>query len=334
MPGPLTIIFTVLLAHYDANHPNYLILKSFMMRSVDETVSTLVKWTGQQYRMVVGVMFSGLYGTSWGDTAYVRIVNTTFRFFLVRLLRERNEVDLLEKLSAHRNPLLVYGDNILLSTHRDVLKYILAPLPGYKYGLYEKFFAEAWGMRLKHSDTGYFDSFWTEIHTQFHNNVAARTDIIVKGPIYLKRYFIKVPRYDDPSQFFAMPFRDTVDYYTKSMTTANFDSDQYTWLSRWMGLMMDTAGTNATAYDYLLFLVNEFFAHKNKDTPCWRELVDAYFSLDKDNEKIFKRHGLSASSMLRLRSRTELCAYFAPESEAIIYKSGVLTVYDAAELSS
>jgi len=72
-----------------------------------------------------------------------------------------------------------------------------------------------------------------------------------------------------------MPFRPIVDYYTKSITSAIQVYSRNTWTSKWIGLLIDSAGTNSGAWNYLMFLLRNHFEREKNPDDAWQAIIES-----------------------------------------------------------
>jgi len=319
LPGMLTLIFSLPMMFFDPNSPYYISASAFMTWAADDIACTLVKWIGADCRLIIGVMFSGLFGTSWGDTLYVQVAIRCFYFFIVRELKKRNQKDLLDKFLSHHRRGRVYGDNTLLALPKAVLRYFTdeyvdAKGIKWEFGLLHNYFAVQWGLTLKLSETyvhSGHNAFWTKIRDDYDVDEVKRTVITKRGPQYLKRFFIKVNYFGN---IFAMPFRETKDYFVKSIISAKEINDHRIWLSRWVGLLIDSAGTNLTAWNYLAFLIRRFVERDcnigDRDWLDWVNTVNEYS--DPEYFVRQKKMGIKSAYGVVCPTRNQLFNKFVP----------------------
>jgi len=322
MAPVLTAIFSFPAVFYEpADTEAYKIMRAFMTYAADDVAATLVKWTGFDYRLVIGVMFSGLFGTSWGDTIYVDIVLRTLNYHIEDYLEANSYEKELEEFHAHRKQYKIYGDNIVMSMPWSVLQIVTESRcdddgnPRFKYGVIQHHFSERWGMEIKLSETFIHPpgTFYTNVMHRRENGVVYDTQIIgIPGVNYLKRYFIKVPL-NDQGLFVVLPFRPTVDYFTKSITTASsiLKTDTLrTHISRWTGLLVDTAGTNLGAWNFLQHLIRGIYALHHQPTPEWSEImsIDLLWN-NADLNKRFRKMGF-VPEVVPFRNRSDLVKKF------------------------
>jgi len=322
MAPVLTSIFSFPAVFYEPTDKDaYKIMRAFMSWSADDIAATLVKWTGFEYRLVIGVMFSGLFGTSWGDTIYVDIVLRCLNYHIEDFLEARGHTKELAEFIAHPKQYKIYGDNIVMSLPWSVLKLITAPMPSprgdviYKFGLVQYHFAERWGMEMKLSETFIHPpgTFYTKIIHRKENGVVYDTQIVgTPGVNYLKRYFIKMMLNAD-GLFAVLPYRDTIDYFTKSITTTTpilAGTTVQTHVSRWTGLLVDTAGTNLGAWNFLMHMIKGVYALNKKPTPEWSEIMAMDLAWNNPEYiKRLKKMGCGADRV-PFRNRCELIRKF------------------------
>ncbi len=331
VPSLLTLLFTFPLAFYgkDQDRETYEILRAWMTWSADGIATTLTKWTGMSYRWVIGVMFSGLYGTSWGDTIYVDVCIRIWFFAMHAFIRQHHpEMEELWNKTPRR--VQIYGDNILIGMHHKILEMFIMSSPlytkttdsgvqQYKFGHFQHYFATMLGLRLKEEETHYYPPghFFTEveiIQPAFpvecpegkRYNVEHR--IVRKGVEYLKRYFVKIPSTD--GSVIIAPFRHVRDYYTKSITTASQGTADVS-ISRWVGLMIDSAGTNVQAWNFLAYLLRKFYRGvvKLHDLDLNDALKRAVMCKDADCLRRNQKMGIPLDLIEKLDRRTLLSKF-------------------------
>jgi len=300
-----------------------------MTNSADDIATTLVKWTGRDYRWVVGVMFSGLYGTSWGDSMYVDLVVRCLFYHIEDFLVAQCKPDLLQAFLNHPKKCRIYGDNILISMPWEVLKLVTVPIGNsddvsyLKFGVIEGHFRDRWGMTIKQDETFVHGSgeFFTRVANKRCGGNTYDTVIVGKpGVNYLKRYFleVEVPRNGGPGiKRIAMPFRDTIDYFSKSITAVSRPEHYLTYVSRWIGLLVDSAGTNLAAWDYLNFLIDEMYKARGNPDPELTEImkIDELWR-DPELKKRMMKMGYSEENWIPIYDRSKLASQFAPPKYA------------------
>lgn len=255
----LTFIFVSFLTYYaKTNNPeNYDVLRAFACFSSDDAAATLVKWLGDSYRVIVGVMFSGLFGTSIGDTvAVILAVKVAIRQFVRKHGYKSGSIP--------EPKIKIYGDNIFIGWRRDLLDLFVNSSSGFAGGFLGRFLQDVWGMPIKFDETSYHEKFFTEIVTVHDPDTGMRrVNVVYQGPKFLKRAFLE-KRFG--GLVWAMPFRPSSDYYFKSITTNQTYEHNNLWVARWAGLMLDSMGTNVEAYDFLHFMMGRFLHDYRNDS--------------------------------------------------------------------
>jgi hypothetical protein len=272
-PGLLTLIFASIIAMYDRKpqDQNYAVLKAFLCFSADDIAATLIKWTGLSFRIIVGVMFSGLFGTSWGDTVYVSIaIKCALRHFQRTIQNKMARGDVMPVVK-------VYGDNIAIGwTTKRLREFVLGPGDDPMKGFFAEYLLKTFGLPLKADETFFHTKFFTTINEHFSRDTGMwRTRVIGKpGVVFLKRYFIER---EFAGERWAMPFRPVADFYDRIITTNHTDSHSAVWIARWCGLLLDTCGTNREAHKALMFFISRHLgSHKLKSFNNFEEMANWY----------------------------------------------------------
>jgi len=125
----------------------------------------------------------------------------------------------------------------------------------YPLGTFQKMCEQYFGIYFKLSQTGLFrrrpgsriSPFITVVKPVFsENGVLVKHDIVQQGPVFLKRSFVNI-KID--GVYHVMPWRHENDYYHRFAVSAkNTGYDVFKWRSKFLGLLIDTMGTNAVAY--------------------------------------------------------------------------------------
>jgi len=331
LPGMLTLLFSLCMSRVKRTEEltegqifAREIMRAFMTDSADSVAVTLVKWVGNEYRWVIGVMFSGLYGTSWGDSLYVAVANRTFEFYLHRILR-RERPDLEASFVACKKKGKIYGDNCILAYPKTIVEFMTRTKTDHqgiewKFGLIEEFFSKNWGLTLKRDECRVHigqDPFFSTILT--HRDPQGRplnTFVERPGLNYLKRSFVRFEEVGVPGVF-AMPFRPTTDYFSKAAITAKEVTNPLIWPSRWIGLLIDSAGTNEAAWDFLSSLIVKFMERSYGLTQddAWEEFLEnSGIYDDADFQNRLKKSGVTPDQFTRRLSRAEMLKLFSPNS--------------------
>jgi len=314
-PGLLTMIFAHLCFLYeDDGSVEYKMLKALIAYASDDIASTYIKWTDAEYRLIIGVMFSGLYGTSWGDTIYVIIM---LLLAFMNYTRDRVKRGLARPTT---NPVVkVYGDNIFIGWKKEYLKEFVIPPAGMPYlaGFLPTYLDKVWGCPIKEDETGYYENFFSRITERYDSENRVVITLDEKGPVFLKRYFIE-RKYLDAR--WAMPFRPSFDHYAKSITSASAEETMDVWVSRWMGLILDSMGTNTEVYNYFMYLFGRFI-HDYRDGGSydWQAMVDLHRDIsdegksDREWESRLHKMGFREDVSPQMNTQGNLRAMFCPE---------------------
>jgi len=116
---------------------------------------------------------------------------------------------------------------------------------------------------------------------------------------------------------FAMPFRPTTDYFSKAAITAKEVTNPLIWPSRWIGLLIDSAGTNEAAWDFLSSLIVKFMERSYGLTQddAWEEFLEnSGIYDDADFQNRLKKSGVTPDQFTRRLSRAEMLKLFSPNS--------------------
>lgn len=229
------------------------VTRAILQWCLDRSVTKIVKWFGDSWRAIHGLMFSGEYLTSQGDSYYLELLFECFDIWFRDYLVEHGySKEFVEEFERSYHAFKDYGDDGVLCYEAKYM-YIICqgtdePVLLGRY-LKEKFF-----MELKMSDTyvcyddppGTWDypsdvGFVTHVdHWGWGGEEIKR-----KGVKFLKRYFIR--DFDGA----LCPWRPTIDYFSKSICVVNSPSNMARHVIRLRALACDTYGTNARAYEHL-----------------------------------------------------------------------------------
>jgi hypothetical protein len=307
-PGLLTLIFTSMLAMYDQTQtPHaYSVLRAFICYSADDIAATLIKWTGLTYRIIVGVMFSGLFGTSIGDTLYVSVaLKCAFRHF-----QRLNKLPRGTPMPVVK----VYGDNVMIAWTKELLaRFILGDNKMPTTGFLATYLVRSFGLPVKDDETFFFDKFFTQVSERYDPvSCKWRTMMTVPGPCFLKRHFVERKF---GGRTWAMPFRPVRDYYVRSITTNHTDKSPEIFVSRWCGLLLDTCGTNKEAHSFLMYLIaRHVMSFRRGDFNNFKSMADWYVSKVPEYwiNRVIKLGLNPAELTTTLQSTTKIASLFTP----------------------
>jgi len=231
----------------------------FFIERAHQMACKLVKWEGLEYRYIIGQVFSGLYVTSWLDTVYMVLMVTVVLTAIYSEIKQKSVFD----AKSFRDSFirrLQYGDNSCYAFEQKYLDVVFANrTPEYPLGKFQRYMQTLAGLELKPDETFLFlnDStdvspLLTVIKPRIINDVMVGYDILRQGPEFLKRNFVRM-LIDGKVEI--MPWRKEDDMFTKSSISAtieDFAPDK--WSSKYIGLLIDTMGTNAVSYDAMKYM--------------------------------------------------------------------------------
>jgi len=225
---------------------------------VDGCAVKLIKWVGFQALWVIGIMFSGMLGTSWGDSTYMSLLSMCFDMFVYdNIKRDDPTLAALFKKTVFAKD--IYGDDMLLSYPIIFWKYIIGtPIIENTIDLsvMSNYFLEAGGISIKSSEAFVYVG-----KDAFFSTVSKKGELIKAGPKFLQRRFIRVNvKISDVVTQCVVPWRVVTDYYGKVPYSFTDTSLDYYWIIKWRSLQFDTCGSNKEAYDFLDFMQRELLS--------------------------------------------------------------------------
>jgi len=237
---------------YDRSHPDFKVIEQLIMWSMTNSVVKVVKWFGDDWKLIFGLMFSGELMTSLGDSWYLEIIFDCFDMYLYETLSPSEKLVFARALRRFKD----YGDDGLMSYRERFVKSVCpdGPLPS----VLAFYLQSRWHMELKLSDTFVncdsdprpdmtISSFFSQLNPSPFGPV-----FHYRGPKYLKRYIIKFVEYVDGVRLeYDAPYRPIGDYWTRLITVAGNAQSIVLHLIRLRALAVDTYGTNERAYNVL-----------------------------------------------------------------------------------
>lgn len=232
---------------------DYAALRAIYLQRAHEMACKLVKWEGLSYRLIVGQVFSGLYLTSWLDTVYMEVCKNVC---LIAACDRMAKVDrvLADSFQSSFQPACQYGDNCCWGFEMKYLPYLCANrTDDYPLGDLQRDMEHMCGLACKASETFLFlpdetkiSPFFTLITPILNGVDVVGYNIKRHGPEFLKRRFVRIVV---DKEIHIVPWRHESDYYTKSCVSAHsLDTESVKWASKFLGLMVDTMGTNVVAF--------------------------------------------------------------------------------------
>lgn len=282
------IIMMPLMTLKDDGSTEFKMFRNFVTERAHQMACKIAKWEGDEYRLIIGQVFSGLFLTSWLDTIYMILCVTISLTAIYQEIKKLNpERAKRFKYSFIRR--LQYGDNSLYTFPMEFLEDICGGrTPECPLGRIQELLSTLVGLELKPEETYLFlpdDSGISPLFTitkpRFENKRIVGYDIVRQGPEFLKRKFVY---FNHRGKTHIMPWRCEDDFFTKSCITASFSHfDPDKWSSKFIGLMVDTMGTNEVAYQTLKHMFLSSLQGNSNSTA--EEKIKAYFErLPKLNE--------------------------------------------------
>jgi hypothetical protein len=228
---------------------NRLLLKAFFRICGERLSIKVTHFFSTIWRVVYGGMPSGAYETSHGDSWIV-----AFLYFLyVKQVMERypeRVTQIRELYRLFRCGIVVYGDDHVLFTHRDVHDII-------NESGFARFVSEFWGMKIR------------DIHRAKFLTVPNRFsgEIDEPGIVFLKRYFV-----DRSSVFTAkeikvhsispvVPYRPLGALIMKLAYGKADEKSLVEYIVSSIGMAYDTQGTNKVAYEFCKHIYLDLSRH-------------------------------------------------------------------------
>jgi len=218
--------------------PNRQLLRAFFRICAERLSIKVTHLFGTIWRVIYGGMPSGAFETSHGDSWIV-----AFLYFLyIRQVMERHphRVPQIRQLfKLYRVGIVVYGDDHVLYTHKDVNDIINEPG-------FARFVADYWKMQIRDMNKSKFISVPNR-HTGMFDQ---------KGIVFLKRYFIEresVFTKDELQQYKmspVLPYRPLSAIILKYSYGKAESKSVVEYIVSAIGMAYDTQGTNKVAYDF------------------------------------------------------------------------------------
>jgi hypothetical protein len=237
---------------------DYKTARAFFLQRAHEMAVKIVKWVGSEFRLIIGQVFSGLFLTSWLDTVYMLLSDIIVKMEIYERLKTTHPKTA-DKFKRSFLPVANYGDDSVRGVEMKYVNVLLANrTEDYPLGDYQRLMESLFGMAFKKDQTYLYlpdatgiSPFVTLIcHNRDVNGKILSTKVTRPGPTFLKRQFITVTVRGRKE---IVPWRHENDFYSRTCISATADPDKlketYKWRSKFLGLMIDTMGTNVLAYD-------------------------------------------------------------------------------------
>ena len=203
------------------------------------------------WTLVKGIMYSGGYETSHGDSWIVLLVWCLYLVDMIVSMPEGPE--LARMVALGMLIIIVYGDDHVWATPRSIAHIV------------NEFSWAAWlkkytGMIIRDAATV----------TNFFSTIDSAGEIKEAGVVFLKRYFVLQRPYGAgyPS---VLPFKPTHDSILKMV--CNKDNDPRTYPLQAIGQAYDTLGTNPVAYMMIKYFYDEWMKKLEMTPYSFREVV-------------------------------------------------------------
>lgn len=251
----ISLNYAYLTKIYDRKNKNFKWLKYLAAWSIDNSASKLCKWFGDEsWRIVVGILCSGEFLTSYSTTITSFIAFIVYVMVLIEHVEKLDEVnkygelldDLLENMTAR-----FFGDDGIAGFNRGLAKIVYMsksmigqrkvmglPEPDERYPSFEDVLKEYSGLTLKVAESAEYPVLWSRVN-EF-------CDFTYKGPKILKRHFI--PEVKD-GLVRAVAFRPSSLWKAGTAVIENDFPGNH--LIRFLGHIFDTFGNNERQYNML-----------------------------------------------------------------------------------
>jgi len=240
---------------YKRDSKDFKALEMLILWSMENSVAKVVKWFGEDWRIIFGLIFSGDLNTSQAGSRIVEFICECYDMYLHAKMPAAEA----RQFASDFRRLIGYGDDGLLMY---LLKYHKYACSGNRPTSFEVYLSQYWHMSLKVSDSHvhrdddprpnmHLSCFYTQLNNKTCYGPPAHNvcdSILYLGPKFLKRRFIQ---FNFGRGVESAPWRPTCDYYMKSTCITNEAMSVPLHLIRLRALAIDTAGTNLLAYEFL-----------------------------------------------------------------------------------
>jgi len=237
---------------------DYRVARAFMLQRAHEMACKIVKWVDLSYRLIIGEIFSGLFLTSWLDTVYMILAVSCCLILCYERVRKVDENMAIEFQNSFIRRAQYGDDSCYAFEHRFVDVLFKNRDETYVLGDFQRDMECQVGLKCKSAQTKLFEPYggdsplFTVLKPTKVNGKVVSHEIIRDGPEFLHRRFVKI-QYKGKVEI--MPWRHENDFYSRvaiSSTQMVYNNKKFS--AKLMGLMVDTMGTNAVAYNALSYL--------------------------------------------------------------------------------
>jgi len=291
-------------------------VRQFHAFVADGCAVKLIKWIGLQALWVIGIMFSGMLGTSWGDSTYMTLLLSCFDQYIYSIILKYDPMlASYFKYDARTFAKSVYGDDMMLSYPIRYWKYIIGDVPitdTIDLSVLSNYMKSAGGVTIKPSEAFVYVEKKRKDLGPFFSLVTRDGYLSKPGPKFLQRRFVPINHNND---LIAAPWRVKTDYYMKSAFTFQDETAEYYWIIKWRSLQYDTCGTNPAAYDYLQFLIDGMIKMYAL-TP--KQLDDGIkWWIEKEMGGDAREHDSARKRLLKLGIRSQFYGKAMPRNEIL-----------------
>lgn len=246
--------YGLLIKAYNQRDENFVWLKKLAAWSIDNSASKICKWFGDEtWRIVVGILFSGDYLTSYSTTITSYVAFLYYLIHLEEIVKHKNQLTYLEPLQKliQNTTAKFFGDDGISGFDRSLQKIVYMSksmlekrtkigleAPDLSYPSFEEVLKVECGLELKLSDSEEYGYLYSVVNRQ--------CDFVVKGPKILKRHFLRTVIRDEVT---IVSFRPTSIW--KVGNPVSVDHSPESQLVRLIGHMWDTHGNNRRQYEIL-----------------------------------------------------------------------------------
>jgi len=308
----LLLCFFLPVLHYSRDDPDlHDTMVNLARWCCENSVCKVLKWFGDEWVLVIGMMFSGETGTSWVDSIFAEIFLECHDIYFVSKVSKNRKgrsnwgPELAAKLTKEFLRNAVYGDDFLrvMST-----LYADTCMPNKDFSGFARYAKKYWDLNLKKSDSYLchpndprpdmtLPCSYTQLTRQEFNdgaNTSYREYVTYRGPKFLKRQFVVdvVDNGGSPT-IVVLPWRPTSDYVIRSTRAAGDVGSLLVHIYRLRSLMMDTYGSNKEAYHFLSRVEMAAVAkyESEKAYRCFDDISDNMSELDEGLRWRIKQFG-------------------------------------------
>jgi len=234
----------------------YRVARAFFLQRAHEMAVKIVKWINDEYRLIIGQVFSGLFVTSALDTLYMILCDMVVKMNVYENIEKVLGKKEAKKFQRSFMPSVSYGDDAVRGCEKKWEDWLLKDRTDeYPLGDYQRLSETICGLAFKSTQIGLFrgddtgvSPFLTIVEPHFEDGVYVRNNILREGPQFLHRYFVRQISPNFGSQI--MPWRKEEDYWARVCVSPNSTIIEHPkWRSKFLGLVIDTMGTNTLAFE-------------------------------------------------------------------------------------